>query len=212
MRISELSAETNVPIPSIKYYVREGLLEPGTPLGGRQADYSDVHVTRLRLIRALLDVVGLPIAKVRRILELIDEPGDDLFTTLGEAVDALPPYAQGSETDAAWPRARAVIERLGWTFDERYAATGQLERALAAVEGTGIPLSEERLDTYAAAARQVAAFDIAHMPEVPQNPAAAIEYSVLGTALYEPVLVALRRLAHQHLAAEALGAPDPADS
>jgi hypothetical protein len=26
----------------------------------------------------------------------------------------------------------------------------------------------------------------------------AVEYAVLGTALYEPVMLALRRLAHQH--------------
>lgn len=32
----------------------------------------------------------------------------------------------------------------------------------------------------------------------------AISYSVLGTALYEPLMLALRRLAHQHLLADGL--------
>ncbi len=32
-----------------------------------------------------------------------------------------------------------------------------------------------------------------------------MEAAVLGTALYEPVLTAMRRLAHQHLAARVFG-------
>lgn len=30
MRIGELSRRTGVPVPTIKYYVREGLLPPGS--------------------------------------------------------------------------------------------------------------------------------------------------------------------------------------
>ncbi|GAB2519019.1 MerR family transcriptional regulator [Paramicrobacterium agarici] len=203
MRISELSRATGVSIASIKYYVREGLLPAGESLGARQADYGDTHVTRLRLIRALVDVVGLPIAQVRRLFALIADPGDDMFAALGEAVGSLPPYGTDSETDAAAEsRARATIERLDWTYDAGYAATAQLERSLAALEGTGVPMSDDRLEVYARAARMIAEFDIAHMPD--ENPSAAIEYSVLGTALYEPVLVALRRLAHLDIVAQAL--------
>ncbi|QPZ37429.1 MerR family transcriptional regulator [Paramicrobacterium chengjingii] len=205
MRISELSHETNVSVASIKYYLREGLLPAGETLGARQADYGDAHITRLRLIRALVDVVGLPIAKVKRIFELIENPGDDMFSTLGKAVDSLPPYAAEGETDADdYPKARKIIEGLDWTYDARYAATGQLERSLGAIEGTGVPMSRERLEVYSRAARMVAEFDIAHLPQADADPSATIEYSVLGTALYEPILVALRRLAHQDIAARAL--------
>lgn len=207
MRISELSEQSGVPIPSIKYYLREGLLAPGTALGGRQADYTDAHLERLRLIRALVDVVALPLAKVKRILRLVDDPGGDLYSSLGQAVDALPPYRRESETSADFPRARAVIDRLGWTFDAGFAATGQLERALAAVEDAGIPLSEPRLEAYSAAVRQMAEYDLVHMPDAADSPAEAIEHTVLGTALYEPVLVALRRLAHQDIAAHMLDVP-----
>lgn len=209
MKISELSRETGVSIASIKYYLREGLLPAGTALGARQSDYGDEHITRLRLIRALVDVVGLPIAKVKRIFELIDEPGDDIFATLGQAVDSLPPYTTDGEPDSVdYPRARTVIERLGWTYDPRYAGTAQLERSLAAIDGTGIPMSDARLDAYASAARQVAEFDISRMPQADAAPAAAIEYAVLGTALYEPVLMALRRLAHQDITARWLSHDD----
>lgn len=42
---------------------------------------------------------------------------------------------------------------------------------------------------------------------MPSDPSRAIEYSVLSTALYEPALVALRRLAHQDAAAARLNPP-----
>ncbi|WP_218132671.1 hypothetical protein [Paramicrobacterium humi] len=51
--------------------------------------------------------------------------------------------------------------------------------------------------------RSRAEFDISHVPR--EDSAAAVQYAVLGTALYEPVLLALRRLAHQDLAQRALG-------
>jgi len=59
-------------------------------------------------------------------------------------------------------------------------------------------ISEDRLLEYGRGLRDIAAFDLERMP---QEPHAAVEYTVLGTALYEPVLLALRRLAHQDVAA-----------
>ena len=61
MRIAELSTRSGTSIASIKYYLREGLLAPGTPTGRNQADYGEAHLYRLRLIRALIDVGGLSV-------------------------------------------------------------------------------------------------------------------------------------------------------
>jgi len=41
LRLSELSRESGVPVAMIKYYLREGLLEPGTPVNARQVAYGD---------------------------------------------------------------------------------------------------------------------------------------------------------------------------
>ena len=46
---------------------------------------------RIRLVRALTGPVGLSVQQARTILGLIDDPGDDLYATLGRAVGALPP-------------------------------------------------------------------------------------------------------------------------
>ncbi len=213
MRVSELVRRSGVPLATIKYYVREGLLMPGSPTGARQAEYDDVHVRRIRLIRALTDVVGLSLQRTRDVLALIDRPDPDLFATLGRAVAALPPYETQRED---YPRARAALALLGQVYDPRYPAVGQLERALEAAEAIGIPPTPERIAVYGEHARAIAEYDLAHAPEEPAN---VIEYAVLGTALYEPVLAALRRLAHQDIASRRLaspprrsaGDPDPSD-
>ncbi len=53
MRISELAARTGVPLATVKYYLREGLLMPGHATSATQAQYDDSHVRRLGLVRAL---------------------------------------------------------------------------------------------------------------------------------------------------------------
>ncbi len=204
MRISQLSARTGVPVATIKFYLREGMLMPGEATSATQAVYDDRHVERVALIRALSDVAGLPLQKVKVVLGLIEHPDASLFDTLGQAVAALPPYLDDAEPP--YPRARAVLAEIGQVYDERYAAVAQLERALEAVETAGIPMTSERLAVYAEHLRAIAAYDLAQMPG--GEPESAVEYAVLGTALYEPVVAALRRLAHQDIAAGMLARRD----
>ena len=198
MRISALAAEAGLPLATVKFYLREGLLHPGLATSATQASYDESHVRRLRLIRALIGSVGLSVQQARVILELVDDPGDDLYATLGRAVSALPPAVHEASGDDPYPRARAALEALGQVYDPRFAAVAQLESALAAAEAAGMPISEDRLLEYGRRLREIAAFDLERMP---REPHAAVEYTVLGTALYEPVILALRRLAHQDIAA-----------
>lgn len=198
---------------------------PGAVVSATQADYGLEHLRRLRVIRALSDVAGLPLQKIKIVLALIEHPGDDLFETLGRAITALPPYLnEGGSTDGGlnegrtdennpdepipdFPRARAALEKLGQVYDPQFIAVAQLDRALDAVADAGIPLTDDRLAAYAEHLRAIAAFDLSRMPA--SSAQASVEYAVLGTALYEPVIVALRRLAHQDLASRML--PDPTE-
>jgi DNA-binding transcriptional MerR regulator len=200
MLISELSARTGVPVATLKFYLREQLLMPGVRLSATRADYGEEHVRRVGVARALTDVVGLSVQQAREVFALFGAPRSELFEALGRAMAQLPPT--GVPTADDYPRARGVIERLGWIYDPRYVAVAQLERALDAAETAGLGLSDERLDAYAPAIRAIADYDVAQVPDEPDR---ALEYSVLGTALYEPVLIALRRLAHQDAAARRLG-------
>jgi DNA-binding transcriptional MerR regulator len=201
MRVSELVERSGVSLATIKYYLREGLLMPGEATSATQASYGQEHLRRLALIHALTDVVGLSVQKAAQVIQLIESPGDDLFRTLGSAIGALPPY-QDSPPDAErdYPLARAALEHLGRSYDPQYAAVAQLDRALAATAAAGFPTDDDRLELYAAHAHAIAEYDIDHIPE--GSAQSAIEYAVLGTALYEPIIASLRRLAHQHIAME----------
>lgn len=89
MRISALSARTEVSVGTIKYYLREGLLAPGRQTSRTTAEYDEVHVERIRLVRALTDAGGLGLATVRRIIEVLDAPEPARLDLLATAQDAL---------------------------------------------------------------------------------------------------------------------------
>src|SRR5439155_716721 len=125
MKMSELSRASGVPIATIKFYLREKLLPAGRATAATQAQYDEKHLARLRLIRALVDVGGLPLAAV------------------------------------------------------------------------GLGPTDERMQAYARAALEVAQVDVAGIPRGTSGD--AVQYVVVGTVLYEPVLLALRRLAQQHV-------------
>jgi DNA-binding transcriptional MerR regulator len=195
MRISELSRETGVPVATIKFYLRERLLPPGRSTAATQAAYGQAHVDRLRLIRALTDVGKMPLATVRWVLDIVDNRAATTPEAVGAAHDSLPPVVPHGDEPPA--RALRVLEDLGWTVDRASTSLWQLETALSAVEEVGLPLGPERLAAYAGAALDVARVDVAGVPA--GDPQDAVQYVVVGTVLYEPVLLALRRLAQQHL-------------
>ena len=74
MRMSGLAEATGVPVATLKYYLRAGLLHSGRVTARTQAEYDDSHVQRVRLVRALSEVGGLPLARVGRVLEAIETP------------------------------------------------------------------------------------------------------------------------------------------
>lgn len=199
MRISELSERSGVPVATVKFYIREGMLPRGEAVSATRAEYGDDHLARLRVIAALTDVRGLPLARVRDILALIDAPTGDPVEILGRAVGALPPYVEAERQD--YPLARAAIAELDLTYDPDFTAVAQLDEALRALEAAGLDASPAVLRRYGDAMRQVAVEELAPMPGMPLDE--AVTYAVLGTALYEPVMLALRRLAHHHLLVDA---------
>ncbi|OBB78992.1 MerR family transcriptional regulator [Mycobacterium colombiense] len=200
MLMSELASRTNVPVPTIKFYLREGVLMPGRVVSSTRAHYDELHVRRIALIRAL-SAIGLSISQISSVVGLIDHPGRSLFATLGAATAALSRPAQpASGEDCA--RARAALSALDFVVPDDLPAVAQLDRALADAEAAGVPMTEDRLRAYAPHISAIANYDIEQMPLEP--PTAAIEYAVLGTIFYEPILAALRRIAHAHLAAQRL--------
>ncbi|MDM4141251.1 MULTISPECIES: MerR family transcriptional regulator [Mycobacterium] len=198
--MSELASRTQVSVSTIKFYLREGVLMPGRAVSSTRAHYDEPHVRRIALIRAL-SALGLSISQIRSVVDLIDHPGRSLFATLGAATAALSrPAAPPGDGDCA--RARAALATLGFEVPGDLPAVAQLDRALADAEDAGVPMTEDRLRAYAPHISAIAEYDIEQMPLEP--PTAAIEYAVLGTIFYEPILAALRRIAHAGLTAQRL--------
>lgn len=202
MRISGLAERTGLPVATLKYYLREGLLPPGEATSPNQARYDETHVERVRLVRALTEVGGLDLATVGRVLTCVDQPEIERLGILGSAQRALlgaefVEYDSGSAPEAPRSRSRDWVQRRGWQVDLHDPVLDSLDRAWDACDAAGIGVDDARLDAYADAIERIADVDVA---SVPAHPQAAVRQVVLGTVLVDPLLVALRRLAHQHVA------------
>ncbi|MGW0366173.1 MerR family transcriptional regulator [Streptomyces sp. NPDC002990] len=211
MRIGELSRRTGIPVPTIKYYVREGLLPAGRLTSPNQASYDEAHERRLRLIRVLLDVGGLKVAAVAEVLAAVDDPGMSPHKILGEATHRIVPrYADSAreeELEDAREEVSELIRRRGWQVDGTHPAAEALAGALAAVERVGHGEFTGVLDEYADAAERVARVDLAYVGRW-AGPDAVVERAVVGTVLGDALFATLRRLAHVDGSARAFGDGD----
>ncbi|AWZ07729.1 MULTISPECIES: MerR family transcriptional regulator [unclassified Streptomyces] len=211
MRIGELSSRTGVPVPTIKYYVREGLLPAGLLSSPNQARYEEAHERRLRLIRGLLEVGKLPLSAIGEVLRAIDDQERSVHKLLGSVADLLVPGHGGeadAETDLARAKVARIIERRGWQADAGSAAGEALAAALAALERAGHGGFAEVLDAYAEAAELVARADLAYVArEVARED--LVESVAVGTVLGDTMFAALRRLAQTDTSSRVYGTAPP---
>ncbi|GAB3504497.1 MerR family transcriptional regulator [Amycolatopsis cihanbeyliensis] len=206
MRMAELSKESGVPVATIKYYLREGLVPAGERTGRNQARYDETHVRRLRLVRALLDIGGFSIADVRAVLEAIDQQ-KSMHSVLGRAHQRLAPARTEADEDSrAWAMGRieAVAEEQGWQLKSCDGAVDSLVSVLCTFRELGHHSSVELLSEYGAAAQRVAEADLGSLTGT--DPAeSTVERAVVGTALGDVLLAGLRRIAQQNASARYFG-------
>ncbi|MGW0557226.1 MerR family transcriptional regulator [Streptomyces sp. NPDC002926] len=128
-------------MPTIKYYVREGLLPAGQLSSPNQAGYDDAHERRPRLIRALLDVGGLKVAAIAEVLAAIDDPGRSCTRCWARPRTPIVPRYADSEPDAepegAREEVRELIARRGRRVDDGTPAVEALAAAPAALDRVG---------------------------------------------------------------------------
>ncbi|WP_194894781.1 MerR family transcriptional regulator [Catenulispora pinisilvae] len=204
MHLAELSRRSGVSVPSIKFYLREGLVPPGTPVSARRAEYGEEHVRRLRLVRAMLTIGKMSVAQARDVLAVADDPAFTRHERLGTAQYMLPPHAeapaQDSEERAVWDEIRSLIldelRRLGWHFQDTAPALDMLTQSVATLVGLGYDAPVEDFRRYAAAIRPMAEAEYATIAQF-ELIEEALEATVAYTVLVEPILLALRRLAHE---------------
>jgi DNA-binding transcriptional MerR regulator len=199
-----------VPIPTIKYYLREGLLPPGVATAANQADYAEEHVRRLRLIRALIDVGGVSVAGARGVVGALTAE-DDPLELLGTAQEAVAPRRRAGRETPAWAAARervlALIAARGWLIHPESTAIALVADTLAAAETLEVSELFAHLDEYVDAAAGLAATEVRTVLDR-SDPAGRMELVVLGTVLGEALFNGLRMLAHQHESARQLDQAD----
>ena len=200
MRISELSAESGVPVATIKYYLREKLLPEGERSSPTQASYGVAHVQRLGVIRALVDA-GVGIAGVRKVVGVLEEPPENPYDLLGAANAAVTPEIVG---DPDLTEATALLERMSGSpescFPDQLAAVAH---ALSTLERAGFTVPEPVMASYLDHLSAIAEAELAATPDTSIED--AVRYVVLGTALVEPLILALRRVAEQVAASRRFG-------
>ena len=201
MRISQLAAVTEVPVATIKYYLREKLLHDGVLTSATQARYDDSHVRRLKLIRALTGTAGLSVSATRQVLLGLENPPESGHDLLGIAHQAV---TRTAPDDVDLSTVQDLLDRWGWgaaSCDRNTQAA--LAEALRGLANAGFDPPPALLDRYAAAMRDIAEADVESVPT--DSAEAAMRYVVLGTLLMEPVLLAMRRLAQQAASSHRFG-------
>jgi DNA-binding transcriptional MerR regulator len=201
MRIAELGRRSGIPVPTIKYYLREGLLPPGELSSPNQADYGEAHLNRLQLVRTLLETGHLAIATIREILTEIGRPQPDVHLALGRVLKAIGPDCIGSDA----PEVDQLMTRQGWDRVGRGATARQgVADVLLALRRLGADEMLARLDDYAAVARRLAELDLEAVTAY-AFPEAKVYQTVIGTILGDALIAGLRRLAQEDLSARAHG-------
>ena len=204
MRVSELSRQSGVPVPTIKYYLREGLLPRGAKTSPNQAEYGDEHLHRLRLVKALIDVGNLPIATVQEVVAAIEDGSRTMHEVLGVAHGALGPSVDDERSDEL-ATAREQVDRflqgLGWSIERDSPARLELASALATLRRLGWEADARVFERYAQVADQLASWEFGQTP-MDRDREQVVEAVVVGTVVFERALVALRRLAHESHSAQ----------
>jgi DNA-binding transcriptional MerR regulator len=202
MTISELSRRSGTPTATVKYYIREGLIAGAKKQDADGHDFDQDAVDRLKLIKGLVHVVGLSISQVRQILAIMSDLNQWPFQAMARATETLPLCGAGRPEASLGPERdaelSASLDDLGFHGVPDLPYVRQTKAAMALAQECGVGVDDAHLGSYAAAAREVAQADFAHLPL--DNPARALQAAVLGTTIYEPILLGLRRLAHREAA------------
>ncbi|MDG4766936.1 MerR family transcriptional regulator [Solwaraspora sp. WMMD406] len=212
MRISDLSRHTGVPVATIKFYLRERLLPPGTPTGRNQATYSDMHLRQLLLIRAFTNIADLDLSTVRELLDAIDNPAlslPDLYDVTDRALFA---DCSASRDPDGVQQARGDVDQLvglmGWTVGDDAPGRDRLAVVLAALRRLGCDNKITFFVPFANAAEGLAEQELDLLPsECADDDRAA---AVIRSVLFGVVLATIRRLAQEHVVAQRFGAAQSA--
>ena len=199
MKISEACAQAGVTSTTLKYYIREGLVPEGERVGTNKTVYTDAHVQRTRLARALIETGGMSVAAARQVLGALDSHTDSLAYVFEAAQHALRSGSSASTpaSDRSRDLASDVIASQSWAVTEDNPGFAMVAGALDGFSTIGYTPSSEYLAGYSDAAAAVARADLAAL-RGRDDPTQIAELMVVGTVMGDTLFAGLRRLAQQH--------------
>ncbi|MET1060321.1 MAG: MerR family transcriptional regulator [Nocardioides sp.] len=216
MRISELSETSGVPVPTIKFYLREGLLHPGEKLTPRLTEYDETHRMRLGLLRVLREVGDVPVDRLGQLVATTQSRHSTVHEMLAAASDALAPEPAPAGPDRAAVRevADGLIAQAGWSnvrpdSVDRDNLASVLEAIVRYQTHTSDPSG---VMPYVHAADRIARDEIWHL-DASKDRLELLEEMVVGQVVFGQLLAILRRLGEEHYSAERFGmVTDPGDA
>jgi DNA-binding transcriptional MerR regulator len=209
MRISELSRQTGVPVPTIKFYLRERLLAPGRATGRNQAQYDDSHRRRLQLIKACTGIGRLDLSSVRTLLSAVDDDRLSMPELLGVVNRVLhrPGRRPGDCPDAIRADAdvTALVARLDWRIGPGSPGRTRLLEVLTAMRCLGCDRGEDGFAAFGEAAELLVQrqTDLITAGGAHADRSAAVARAVL----LDEALSALRQMAYEHHLSRLCGPP-----
>jgi DNA-binding transcriptional MerR regulator len=200
MLVSELAERADVPLATVKYYLREGLLPPGATTGPRRAEYGERHLRRLRVLRLLREVGGVPVTSLRQVVDALDDEALPVHETMTLVADVISTNPGPDDVDPeSLAVVDAVLEAIGWdgvraeSMDRR-----RLASLVTLLNGPGpLGASIEVLTFYAGIADQLARAEIALLDHTAER-SHLLEQMVTGSVVFGQVFELLRQLGHEH--------------
>jgi DNA-binding transcriptional MerR regulator len=211
--VSDLSEKSRTPISSIKFYAREGLLPQADLQAPHRAYYDEEHVRRLRLIQALRQVAGLPLDRVRKLCRAIDHARQETTAkVVARVIDAVARRevtraVTMSELRDARREVLAMLHERSVSVRPGARAVTELAAALVCLRKTiEAGISADAFVPYLDAMCALAERDVEVNRHLVKDATSAAYGATLGTVLWEPVLLLLRRIAFEHVTARTFGA------
>jgi DNA-binding transcriptional MerR regulator len=207
-RISDLVERTGVPLATVKYYLREGLLPAGDKVTPRLTEYDDRHLRALGLIRILREVGRVPMESLRQLVAAARTPSGTVHELFAAAATALAPKPAPAGDLRPFTRelAAGLIEQAGWTNVRQDSVDREnLAAALEVVASYDThPRDPTELAPYLRFADDIARYEIGHLDES-KDRVGLLEEMVVGQVVFGEVLAILRRLAEEHHSYERFG-------
>ena len=88
MQIGQLARDAGVPIDTVRYYERQGILPPAERQASGYRRYNPADVSRLRFVRRA-KALGFSLVEVRELLALSGRPAEDMAGLKAAASEKL---------------------------------------------------------------------------------------------------------------------------